>query len=29
MNIKKYPDDLAEDIEKAKEEVNEYYAKAI
>ena len=25
----KYPDDLAEDIEKAKEEVNEYYAKAI
>lgn len=25
----KYPDDLAEDIEKAKDEVNEYYAKAI
>ena len=25
----KYPDDLAEDIEKAKEEVNEYYEKAI
>lgn len=25
----KYPDDLADDIEKAKEEVNEYYAKAI